>query len=181
MAVEFSTPDAARRNVEALIEVSVPVVCGTTGWPTDGVAELAADRGVGVLVAANFSIGVAALRLALAHAAALLRTFAEFEPGILERHHAAKRDAPSGTARALAETLAECGYRDVPIAVLRQGGQPGEHTVVFEGAHESLSIHHQVRSRSVFAAGAVRAAEWLVQQRPSGLVTFEQVLERMAS
>jgi 4-hydroxy-tetrahydrodipicolinate reductase len=79
----------------------------------------------------------------------------------------------------LGKVMAEHGIGQTPqIVALRQGGQPGEHTVYFEGACESLTIAHQVRDRSVFALGAVRAAEWLVRERPRGFVTFDQFMER---
>jgi 4-hydroxy-tetrahydrodipicolinate reductase len=181
VAIEFTVPSVARRNVETLIATGTPTVCGTTGWDAAGIAEFATEKRVAVLIAPNFSIGVAVMRRAVAQAAAVLRAFGEFEVGLVERHHSAKVDAPSGTARMLADDLKRAAYADVPVVSLRQGGQPGEHTVIFDGPYESLSIQHQARSRGVFASGAVRAAEWLVAERPVGLVTFEQVLERTPS
>jgi 4-hydroxy-tetrahydrodipicolinate reductase len=134
------------------------------------------------MVAPNFSIGVAMLRRLVAQAAALLTPFPEFEPAIIERHHSAKKDAPSGTATMLARVVREHrGDGEVPVAAVRQGGQPGEHTVIFDGAAESLTIAHQARSRLIFATGAVRAAEWIVQERPHGLVTFDTFLERIGT
>ena len=124
--------------------------------------------------AANFSLGVAALRRAVSAAAAALAAFPEFEPGIVERHHAKKKDAPSGTAKMLAATLEEAsGRADVPIASLRQGGAPGEHLVFFEGKDETLELVHRARSRAIFAQGAVRAAEWMLASGRKGPLSFD--------
>ena len=162
VAFEFTTPDAAPRTVAALLVHRVPVVSGTTGWD------------------ANFSIGVAALRRAAMVLGGALARFPEFEPAIVERHHSAKRDAPSGTAKAIVESVGvgRAQGEVVPIVSLRQGGQPGEHLLVFEGPDESIELVHRARSRSVFALGAVRAAEWLVKSGLTGPVTFDDFLDR---
>ena len=177
VAFEFTRPDAAGERVLELIERGIPTVCGTTGWDATAARELAAQRGVPLLVAANFSIGIAVLRRLVAEAARALAPFEEFEPGLFERHHNRKKDSPSGTAKLLAAAVAEArGGEPPPVVALRQGGVPGEHTVLFEGADESLELVHRVRSRKVFAAGAVAAGEWLAAQRPAGPVTFEEFL-----
>jgi 4-hydroxy-tetrahydrodipicolinate reductase len=97
-------------------------------------------------------------------AAMLARGFAihpEFEPHLVEVHHSAKLDAPSGTALTLARAIHEEAGIDVPITSVRTGKVPGTHTLSFEGPHESVTLAHTVRDRAVFAAGAVVAAEWL--------------------
>ncbi|GMU64534.1 MAG: 4-hydroxy-tetrahydrodipicolinate reductase [Acidobacteriota bacterium] len=177
VALEFTSAASAPELVRRLLDAGTPTVSGTTGWDPATAAAHADATGTPLLVAPNFSVG-AALLLALAReAAARLRQLPEFEPGILERHHARKLDAPSGTARRLAAAIAEVRGVAPPVAVLRQGGQPGEHAVLFEGAEESLELVHRVRSRRVFARGALHAAAWLVAVRPPGFVTFEQFLE----
>jgi 4-hydroxy-tetrahydrodipicolinate reductase len=182
VAFEFTHPESAEARVRELMKLGIPTVCGTTGWDATGAKELALRNGVPLLVAANFSIGIAVLRRLVAEATRALAPFAEFEPGILERHHSRKKDAPSGTAKLLAATIADArGGVEPPVVSLRQGGIPGEHVVVFEGADESLELVHRVRTRKVFAAGAVAAAEWLAAARPPGPVTFEQFLERRTS
>ena len=182
VAIEFTRPDAAAENLSAIVSCGTPVVCGTTGWDTAPIVRLADDLGVPVMIAPNFSIGVAMMRQVVARIAQGLASFDTYQPGIFERHHAAKLDKPSGTARMLATEIAQqTGVTDVPIAALRQGAQPGEHTVYFEGLFECLSITHQVRDRKVFALGAVRAAEWLVRERPRGAVTFTEFMERTES
>jgi len=182
VAFEFTHPESAPVRVLELVRLGIPTVCGTTGWDSAEARELAAQRGVPLLVAANFSIGVAVLRRLVADAARALAPFAEFEPAIVERHHRKKKDAPSGTALMLALTVSEArGGSPPPIAALRHGGIPGEHIVIFEGADESLELGHRVRTRKVFAAGAVAAGEWLAATKPPGPVTFEEFLERRTS
>jgi len=110
-------------------------------------------------------------------AASRLLRMSEYEAGIFERHHNRKRDAPSGTALALAAIAQQASGRTVPAVALRIGEQPGEHSVLFEGPDESLELVHRARSRRLFAAGAVRAAEWLLARRPSGAVRLDELLE----
>lgn len=182
VAFELTRPEAAAGNVEGLLRLEVPTVCGTTGWDPEPAARLAGELRVPLLVAPNFSLGVAVLRALAAEAARRLAPFPGFEPGLVERHHGRKRDSPSGTARMLADEVARHRDGEVPpVVALRQGGQPGEHRLVFEGPDETLELVHRARSRRVFAAGAVRAAEWLVAERPPGFVTFERFLEASAA
>ena len=179
VAFEFTHPDSAPLRVLELVRLGIPTVCGTTGWDPTPARELAAQLAVPLLVAANFSIGIAVMRRLVAEAALALAPFPEFEPGIVERHHARKKDAPSGTAKMLAAAVAASrGGSAPPVVSLRHGGVPGEHLVIFEGADEARELGHRVRTRRVFAMGAVAAGEWLAAERPPGPVTFEQVLER---
>ena len=174
LAFEFTAPDSAGALVPLLLSKKIPVLSGTTGWDTSEAGRLATVLSVPFLHSANFSLGVAALRRAVSAAAAALAAFPEFEPGIVERHHAKKKDAPSGTAKMLAATLEEAsGRADVPIASLRQGGAPGEHLVFFEGKDETLELMHRARSRAIFAQGAVRAAEWMLASGRKGPLSFD--------
>lgn len=180
VAFEFTAPESAPKTVAALLVHRVPVVSGTTGWDVAPMKRLAEERQVPFLHAPNFSIGVAALRRAAMVLGGALARVPEFEPAIVERHHSAKRDAPSGTAKAIAEAVGvgrDAG-EEVPIVSLRHGGQPGEHVLVFEGPDESIELVHRARSRSVFALGAVRAAEWLIRSGLTGSVTFDDFLDR---
>lgn len=180
VAFEFTAPDSAPRTVATLLMHRVPVVSGTTGWDVAPMKRLAEERKVPFLHAPSFSIGAAALRRAAMVLGGALARFPEFEPAIVERHHSAKRDAPSGTAKAIAEAVGvgRSAGEEIPIVSLRHGGQPGEHVLVFEGPDESIELVHRARSRSVFALGAVRAAEWLVASGLTGPVTFEDFLDR---
>jgi 4-hydroxy-tetrahydrodipicolinate reductase len=178
VAFEFTEPSAAEGCVTALLSLGIPVVSGTTGWDPSAARRFAKDQRVAFLHSANFSLGIAAARRAAAVVARLLAPFPDYEPGMVERHHSAKKDAPSGTAKLLAaEVSAQRGGTEVPIVSLRHGGQPGEHSIIFEGPNEALEIVHRARSRALFAAGAVAAAEWLVAARPPGPVSFDDFLD----
>jgi 4-hydroxy-tetrahydrodipicolinate reductase len=179
IAFEFTTPSSAEALVVSLLSKRIPVVSGTTGWDVGSAHRLAREQEVPFLHSPNFSIGVAVLRRAVAVVAERLAAFPEFEPGILERHHAAKKDAPSGTAKLLAAAVdrARPGRPPVPVVSLRQGGQPGEHAVFFEGESETVELVHRARSRALFAAGAVVAAEWMLSSGRRGPVTFEEFLD----
>jgi 4-hydroxy-tetrahydrodipicolinate reductase len=178
VAFEFTQPSAAEACVRSLLLKGIAVVSGTTGWDPAGVRELAQAKRVPFLHSANFSLGVAAARRAAFLVARLLAPFEGYEAGLVERHHSAKKDAPSGTAKLLAAEVERAqGGRSVPIVSLRQGGQPGEHALIFEGKDESIEIVHRARSRVLFAAGAVAAAEWLVSEHPRGPVSFDDFLD----
>ncbi|MEO8056255.1 MAG: dihydrodipicolinate reductase C-terminal domain-containing protein [Acidobacteriota bacterium] len=174
VAFEFTSPDAAPRLVPLLLSKKIPVLSGTTGWDTGEAVRLATELLVPFLHSANFSIGVAAMRRGAAALAAALAPFREFHPGLVERHHSAKRDAPSGTSKAIAADVAHAsGRRDVPIVSLRQGGVPGEHTLYFEGEDETVELVHRARSRAIFAQGAVRASEWMLASGRRGPLDFD--------
>jgi 4-hydroxy-tetrahydrodipicolinate reductase len=177
VALEFTVPEAAPANLERLIEAGVPVVCGTTGWQAElpRIARLVeACRGA-LLHAPNFSIGV---HLFLRAARALGAEFAGrsgFDGFILEEHHAAKLDAPSGTARVLQARLRDADPdREYPITAIRAGTFPGTHVVTYDGPYETVVLSHTARSREGFAAGALAAAEWL-PGRP-GVHTIDDML-----
>jgi 4-hydroxy-tetrahydrodipicolinate reductase len=181
IAFEFTAPASAPLVVPLLLSKKTPVVSGTTGWDVTSATRLAREQGILFLHSSNFSLGVAALRRGVAAAAAALAPFPEFEPGIVERHHSAKKDAPSGTAKMLASTLeGASGRSSIAIASLRQGGVPGEHLVFFEGQDETVELVHRARSRAIFAQGAVRAAEWMIVSGRSGPVTFDEFFDDLS-
>jgi 4-hydroxy-tetrahydrodipicolinate reductase len=177
VAVEFTEADAAPANLERLIEAGVPTVTGTTGWSTElpRVTRVVERCGGALLHAANFSVGV---HLFLRTARDLARRFAghpEFDAFILEEHHAAKLDAPSGTARVLQDGLRRNDpARPFPITSVRAGAIPGTHSVSYDGPYETVTLSHAARSREGFAAGALLAAEWLPGH--PGVHTFEDML-----
>jgi 4-hydroxy-tetrahydrodipicolinate reductase len=177
VAVEFTRPDAVARNLERLIEAGIPTVTGTTGWSDDlpRITRLVEARGGALLHSANFSVGV---HLFLRAARDLAERFAqrpEFDAFILEEHHAAKVDAPSGTAAALRGRLRQAdAARDYPITSIRAGSIPGTHVVTYDGPHDTVTLSHVARSRRGFAAGAVAAAEWLPGR--AGVHDFEEML-----
>ena len=186
VALDFSNSEATRSNLQACRAARKPLLLGTTGFGAELDAELEATaREVALLVAPNTSIGAALLTELAREAARALP--ATFDIDVLELHHRLKQDAPSGTALALARTLATARGLPLPrsgtspaappgprpeegrigLASLRAGDIVGEHTVLFCGAGEELVLTHRVRERGVFARGALSAALWL-SSRPPG-------------
>lgn len=181
VAVEFTTPEAAPANVRGLIAAGCPVVVGTTGWyeHLPEIATLSTETGVGLLTATNFSLGVNIFAEIVATAARLLRRAPGFEAQIVETHHSAKKDAPSGTAMTLEKAAAAEWGRDIPIASVRTGSVPGTHEFVFDAPFEQIHLEHIARDRRVFAEGALVAAEWLIGRR--GVFTMKDVLAAPAT
>ncbi len=179
VAIEFTDPVAAPANVRACLAAGCPVVVGTTGWYAElPVLEAEVARVGGVMLwDANFSIGAHVLVAAGREAARVMRASgAPFDAHIVETHHAAKKDAPSGTAHMLARAVGDAPGRPVPITSVRVGHVPGTHELVFDGAYEQLRLQHTVRDRRVFAEGALVAAAWLVAEPRRGVFTMRDLL-----
>jgi 4-hydroxy-tetrahydrodipicolinate reductase len=192
--IDFTVPAATVAYTEAAVAAGAALVVGTTGLaPEQRAAVERAAKKVPVVFAANYSIGVNVMLKLIADAAQTLGPTYDLE--IVETHHRAKRDAPSGTALRLAEALAEATGRDlgadaryerhgeigprppaqIGLQTLRGGDVVGDHTVHFLGTGDRLEITHRASSRDTFAAGAVRAALWL-EGRPAGLYDMRSVL-----
>ncbi len=177
VAIEFTEPSAAVANARACLAAGVPVVVGTTGW-LDALPALTRDveaAGGRLLWAANFSVGVNAM-LAVAAAAARVLRDAGFDAHLVETHHTAKKDAPSGTALAIARAVQAGGGGEVPITAVRVGHVPGTHALVFDAPFEQVTLTHEARDRRVFAEGALVAARWLAAARAPGVYTMQDVL-----
>lgn len=168
VAVDFSVAEAVPRTVRQLAPRGMPIVIGTTGWRAEegAVREMAERHGIGVVAAPNFALGVN-LFLALAERAGdLLASRPEFGAWIHEAHHAAKRDAPSGTALALRSVVEGAGYaHPIDVASTRAGAIPGTHTLGFDALSETITLTHTARDRSAFARGALEAARWVMGRR----------------
>jgi 4-hydroxy-tetrahydrodipicolinate reductase len=194
VALDFSTPLGVGSHAGACAARGVPLLVGATGFGPDTRALLeSAARVVPVLIAPNTSIGVGVLRQLAGLAAAALGE--AFDVEISEAHHRLKRDAPSGTALALAEAVAAARgavLEDVAVhgrhglsaprrpgsigfSVIRAGDIVGEHTVTFASDGERVELTHRATDRMVFARGALKAAEWLIG-RPAGLYGMRHVL-----
>jgi 4-hydroxy-tetrahydrodipicolinate reductase len=192
-AVEFSTPDAAADNLISLAHAGVDVACGTTGWEgeLDRVRAAVESAGTGLLVAANFSPGVALFTRLVRQAAALAVGAPEYDVHLYEAHHRHKVDHPSGTARVLADTIVAAlgrkhrwmegppsGPTDpsvLYISVSRAGEIPGTHTVMLEGPHDRIQLRHEARDRGGFARGAVEGVEWI--HRRAGVHTLDDWMD----
>jgi 4-hydroxy-tetrahydrodipicolinate reductase len=178
VALEFTEPGAALANVRACVAAGVPVVVGTTGWH-DALPTLTPEieaAGARLLWAPNFSVGVNVMIKLAAEAGRLLRD-AGYGVHLVETHHAAKKDAPSGTAIAVADAASGTLGHRVPVTSIRVGSVPGEHVLVFDGLFEQLRLTHEARDRRVFAEGALAAARWLAGNRAPGVYTMSDVLE----
>lgn len=182
VAIDFTTADAVVANIKALAERRINVVIGTTGWQAHehDVRSIVERHGIGVLAASNFSIGLHIFRGAVAQAAAGFAAQDAVGAWIHEAHHIAKKDAPSGTALTLKESIVNAGYaRPIDVSSTRAGSIPGTHTVGFDGPSETVTLTHTVRDRAVFARGALEVARWLAGKR--GWFTMDDYLKSRAS
>ena len=189
--IDFSHPDASRSTCNAAIKSELPLVIGTTGHSMkqrDDIVTTA--KQIPVVFASYFSIGVNALFSLTEQAAKMLGE--NFDLEILETHHRLKKDAPSGTAKTLAEILQRtrnteklCHGREgisgerekseIGIHSVRGGDVVGDHTVIFAGQGERVELTHRASSRETFARGALRAAQWVIEKSP-GLYDMRDVL-----
>ncbi len=178
-AIDFSTADAVLVHATACAGARVPLVEGTTGWrDRESSVRGAVEAAGGALVhGANFSIGANLFCRLVTHAEQLFRGFADYDAFIEEAHHAAKRDAPSGTALQLRDILTRVSDRTVPVASTRAGHIPGTHRVGFDSPNDQITLEHTARSRDGFAAGALMAAAWIAGRR--GVFTFDDVVNDM--
>lgn len=176
VAVEFTAADVAPSNIRGCAAANCPVVSGTTGWDRERAAvEADVKRSGGALLwAPNFSIGVHVFSKLVREAGRRMRALPEFDAHIIDVHHSAKKDAPSGTAKLLKAQAAEALGRDVPVTSIRTGSVPGTHTVLFDAQFEQIRLEHIARDRRVFASGALMAARWLAGKR--GVFTLDDML-----
>ncbi len=175
VAIEFTAPSSAAANVRACLAAGCAVVCGTTGWDAERAAvEDEVRQGSGALLwAPNFSLGVHLFTTIVAEAARRARA-AGFDAHLVETHHVAKKDAPSGTARLIADAAERAAGSPLPITSVRVGSVPGTHEVIFDAPFEQLRLVHEARDRRVFALGALVAARWIVGRH--GLFTLDDVV-----
>lgn len=176
VAIDFSHADAIDEICRAALKHGKPLVIGTTAHSPEQRKKIEATaQSVPIVFASNFSVGVNTLFALTRKAAELLGR--EFNLEIVETHHVKKKDAPSGTAKTLAEILKTAGKidKEIPIQSIRQGDVVGEHTVIFAEPGERLELTHRAASREIFAKGALRAAQWVVGKSP-GLYSMQDVL-----
>ena len=165
--VDFTAPDVVEGNVRSALEASVPCVVGTSGWDPGSAGEFAAERGLALFVAPNFAIG-AVLMMRLAAEAARFMPRAE----IVELHGEAKRDAPSGTAKATAELLPG----EPPIHSVRLPGLVAHQEVLFGGDGQLLTIRHDAYSREAYVPGVLLALEQLPSLPPGLTLGLDALL-----
>lgn len=181
VAIEFTTPEAALGNIEKLAAMKLPVVVGTTGWlgQMDRVRSVVERNGTALVWSPNFSVGVNVFFRLVREAARLLADEPEYGAWAWEIHHDTKKDAPSGTMIKLVEEMKAAGYkRTIDVSSNRAGRHPGTHDIGFDSAADTITLRHAARSREGFARGALKAAQWLVDNRETktGVFEFSDVL-----
>lgn len=189
--VSFTAPEAEYSNIPVVADLGKRIVLGTTGIPEERLEELKAEISLKVpaVFSPNFAIGINIIYKLLQNFKTLPK---EYELSIIEAHHSGKKDAPSGTAKAMVNVVSELReYKkivhgrsgvsmrepgEIEVVSLRAGGIPGIHKIMAAGPHELISIEHVSFSRSVFAQGALHAAEWIIKQTKPGVYSMNDVL-----
>jgi 4-hydroxy-tetrahydrodipicolinate reductase len=177
VAVEFTAPQAAPENIRRLAVLGVNTVVGTTGWFEQlPIAREAVEQGeTGLVWAPNFSVGVNLFLQAVARTAELFAKHADYEAWGWEIHHSAKKDAPSGTLKKLAEEMHAAGYeRPLSLSANRAGAHPGTHEIGFDSPADTITLRHTARNREGFARGALQAARWIAGKK--GFFEFKEIL-----
>ena len=187
VAIDFSIPTAAFKNISSCFEGGIPVVAGTTGWleKYDDAVESCRKNDTAFIYASNFSLGVNIFFELNRKLAEMMKPFQEYSVGIEEIHHTQKLDAPSGTAITLAEQiignsdytgwkLGDAENNEIPVTAKRIENVPGTHTISYDSKVDTIRIEHIAHSREGFALGAVIAAEWLKNKK--GVFSMKDVL-----
>lgn len=168
VAIDFTVAASVLPTLRHCAARGLHVVIGTTGWQADEAEarQVADEARLGVVAAPNFAVGVHIFAALAEAAGALMRRQPSFGAWIHDLHHAAKRDAPSGTAVHLEQALRQGGFdRPIDIASTRAGAIPGTHTIGFDAAGETITLTHSARDRTPFARGAIEAARWVQGRR----------------
>jgi len=192
--IDFTVPEASVEHIRICAEQKRPVVVGSTGFSKEQLEQVNKYvQSIPCVLSPNMSIGVNLCFKILSEIAATIGE--DYDIEIVEAHHRMKKDAPSGTAMKMAQVIAQAVNRnldevgvyarkgmigersrkEIGIQTLRGGDIVGEHTVMFAGKGERIELTHRAHSRDTFAAGAVRAAKWVVGKKP-GLYDMQDVL-----
>lgn len=173
--IDFTSPEATELNLDYVARYKKALVLGTTGLSENQVKKVQdIAKVVPVVFSPNMSVGVNVLFKFLPELAKHLGP--DYKIEIIEAHHKAKKDAPSGTAKMIAGVLADVSGENIPTHAIRLGDIVGDHTVIFCGNSERIEIKHQAHSRDLFALGALKAAKWIAG-KPAGLYSMQDVLK----
>ncbi len=177
VVIDFTTSEAVVPNIEACIKAGVSMVVGTTGWygELDRIQKLVEEAGTGFIWASNFSIGVN-LFFHIVHMAANALHYG-YNASIMERHHAQKKDAPSGTAIVMQRLIEQVAKKKPEITSLREGDTVGLHVLLLDSPADTIMLTHDAKNRRGFAQGAVRAAEWLAGKK--GFYEFAGIFDQL--
>ena len=188
VAIDFSVPKAAYKNITTCFKNNIPVVSGTTGWLDDyeKAKKICEEENSAFIYASNFSLGVNVFFELNRKLAGMMQGLEDYSVDIEEIHHTQKLDAPSGTAISLAQQILEQNSKlkgwqlddadedEIPIYAKREENVPGTHTVKYDSEIDTIEITHTAKSRQGFALGAVVAAEYLKDK--TGIFTMKDVL-----
>ncbi len=189
VAIEFSSPGAAFKNIVKCLEMKIPVVSGTTGWleDYDNAVEICKRYNTSFIHSSNYSIGVNLLFWLNIELAKKMDRYREYNVSIEEIHHTKKLDAPSGTAIVLAQAIVgqhsqyqkwcfekEEANNCIPIRSVREGVVTGTHTITWDSEIDTLSLKHEAKSRKGLALGAVVAAEFI--HNKTGIFSMNDVM-----
>jgi 4-hydroxy-tetrahydrodipicolinate reductase len=174
VVIDFSVREATAAIARIAANHKKALVIGTTGHSDAEKSTVrAVTKVIPIVWSANFSTGVTTLFWMTQKVAEIVGP--DWEAEVVETHHTAKKDAPSGTAKRLQEVLKQVRGKEAPAHALRVGDVVGDHTVTFGTAGERIELTHRASSRETFARGALRAAKWAVKQQP-GLYDMQNVL-----
>ncbi|HLW87767.1 MAG TPA: 4-hydroxy-tetrahydrodipicolinate reductase [Terriglobales bacterium] len=173
LVIDFTTPHVVFSHIEACVRNKKNLVLGTTGWYNElpRIRQMVEENGTGFLYAANFSVGVNLFFDVARTAAAALQH--QYSGQIFERHHAQKKDAPSGTAAMMQEIIHAASGTELEVTSFREGDVVGMHELILDSSADRIYLCHDAKSRRGFAEGAVRAAEWLAGK--TGFFDFKDV------
>jgi 4-hydroxy-tetrahydrodipicolinate reductase len=190
--IDFSHVSQLETVLSYALSHRTPLVIATTGYSLDQEAQIAeAAKRIPLFKSANYSYGIVVLRKLLAEAVKLLEH--DFDIEVIEAHHNQKKDAPSGTAKLLVDTIQKAGSLPHPVELghptdearhphsigvhaIRGGSIVGDHTIMFAGTQERITLTHQAESRAVFAHGAIKAAHFIIKQHP-GLYSMDDLVK----
>ena len=191
VAIEFTGPESAAYNLTFCAKQGIPVVSGTTGWLDQwSVIQAVQEKyQAKILYGSNFSLGVQLFLEAARHLAHLMKDRGDYELYLEETHHTEKKDAPSGTAISLFQSLQQgnSSLKDwslgtskskdnIRIKALREASAIGNHKAIWEGEMDCITLEHHAKSRQGFVLGAIDSAEWLLKQSNPGLYSVRDVL-----
>lgn len=180
LAIEFTSPAAAPGNLRRLAAFGVNTVCGTTGWYEElpQIRQVIADAHTALVFGANFSVGVNLFFEIVVWASALFARHPEYEAWGWEIHHSAKKDAPSGTLKKLAEEMRRAGFTgSLTLSSNRAGAHTGTHEIGFDSLADTITLRHTARSREGYARGALQAARWIAGKK--GVFDFREILAEL--
>ncbi|MFO7891387.1 MAG: 4-hydroxy-tetrahydrodipicolinate reductase [bacterium] len=195
VCIEFTHPDSVVKNIKKVMEIGLPMVVGTTKWfdHLKEIEKLVKEKNGSVIYAPNFSLGMNIFFKICETAAAVMNYFDDYDPGGFESHHNRKADAPSGTAKKLSRILTDnldrkttpvfhLGDRKIKpeelhFSSLRTGSIPGTHQIIFDSDPDTITLTHSARNRQGFAAGALTAAEWIINKK--GIYSFDEMMNEL--